>query len=140
MILGNLDQDIREFLKPGIALSIPFFAFSLGAGLSLKSIVVAGFSGLLLGVLTLVVTGLGGYFVYKLLVPKKDRISAAVGAAVASTAGNAVGTPAAIAMIDPTWQFAVSSATVQISASVVITAILCPFLVDFLYKLETKNK
>lgn len=139
MILGNLDKDVREFLKPGISLSIPFFAFSLGAGLNLKSILEAGLSGILLGLLTVIVTGFGGYLLYKFLIPKKDRVSSAVGAAIATTAGNAVGTPAAIAMVDPTWQFAVSSATVQISASIVITAILCPLLVDFLFKLE-KNK
>lgn len=140
MILGNLDSDIREFLKPGIALSIPFFAFSLGAGLNLKSVIDAGFSGIFLGVITVVITGLGGYFIYKLLIPKKNRVGASVGAAVGTTAGNAVGTPAAIAAVDPTWAFAVATATVQISASIVITAILCPLLVDFLSKFEKRNR
>lgn len=138
MILGNLDSNVRDFLKPGIALSIPFFAFSLGAGLSLRSIVDAGFSGIFLGVITVTVTGVGGYLVYKFFIPKKDKLNSGVGAAIGTTAGNAVGTPAAIAMVDPTWDFAVSVATVQISASIVITAILCPFLVDFLSKLDKR--
>ena len=139
MILGNLDPEIREFLKPGIALSIPFFAFPLGAGLSLNSIAEAGFSGVVLGVMTVLITGLGGYFVYKLVIPKSERESAAIGASLGTTAGNAVGTPAAIAQIDPTWAAVASVATVQVGASIVITAILCPLLVDLLYRLEKKH-
>lgn len=37
-ILGNLDHDIRDFCAPGAILLIPFFAFPLGAGLTLTSI------------------------------------------------------------------------------------------------------
>ncbi|MDR3264442.1 MAG: 2-keto-3-deoxygluconate permease, partial [Synergistaceae bacterium] len=68
MLLGNLDDDIRVFLKPGVMLSIPFFAFPLGAGLSLNQLVDAGIPGVILGLFTLVITGGGSYFVYKLLV------------------------------------------------------------------------
>ncbi len=140
MLLGNLDSEVRDFLKPGIALSIPFFAFALGAGLNLKSVLDAGFSGVLLGVLTVVVTGLGGYLVYKLFVPAKYKESNAIGAAIGTTAGNAVGTPAAIGMIDPTWAPMVEVAIIQVSAAIVITAVLCPFMADFLYKLEKKKQ
>lgn len=132
MILGNLDEDIREFLAPGVMLSIPFFSFALGAGLNLKDIAKAGGPGIALGLLTLFVTGLGGFLAYKFLIPSKDKRSDAVGAAIGTTAGNAAGTPAAIAAIDPTWAPYAAAATVQIGASIVITAILCPLLVDFL--------
>jgi hypothetical protein len=33
--VGNLDDDIRGFLRPGERLVIPFFAFALGANLNL---------------------------------------------------------------------------------------------------------
>jgi 2-keto-3-deoxygluconate permease len=139
MLLGNLDDDIRDFLKPGVMLSIPFFAFPLGAGLSLNQLVDAGIPGVILGLFTLVITGGGSYFVYKLLVPKALRRGGAVGAAVGTTAGNAAATPAAFAAVDPSFAAYASVATAQVGASIVITAILCPLLVDFLSRRERKK-
>jgi 2-keto-3-deoxygluconate permease len=139
MLIGNLDDEIRQFLKPGVMLSIPFFAFPLGAGLSLKQLIAAGPPGVLLGFLTLFVTGLGGYFVFKLLVPKKFRKNAAVGAAVGTSAGNSAATPAAFAAADPSFAPYAPVATAQVGASIVITAIFTPLLVDLLTRLETKR-
>jgi 2-keto-3-deoxygluconate permease len=139
MLLGNLDDDIRQFLKPGVMLSIPLFAFPLGAGLSFKQLIAAGPPGVLLGLLTLLITGVGSYFVYKFLVPKKYRKNAAVGAAVGTTAGNAAATPAAFAAADPAFASYAPVATAQVGASVVITAILVPLMVDFISKLEAKR-
>ena len=95
MVLGNLDPDIRSFLKPGESLPIPFFAFALGAGMNFATffnpkVVVAGVT---LGLMTVVLTGLTGIIVFKLF-REKSQIAPV---AEASTAGNAVGTPAAIA-------------------------------------------
>jgi 2-keto-3-deoxygluconate permease len=126
MLLGNLDDDIRAFLKPGVMLSIPFFAFPLGAGLSLNQLVEAGIPGIILGLLTLVITGGGSYFVYKFLVPKSLR------------KGNAAATPAAFAAVDPSFAAYAPIATAQVGASIVIAAILCPLLVDFLARRERK--
>jgi 2-keto-3-deoxygluconate permease len=139
MLLGNLDDDVRQFLKPGVMISIPFFAFPLGAGLSLKQLIAAGPPGILLGLLTVVVTGLGSYFVFKLLVPKKFRKNAAVGAGVGTSAGNSAATPAAFAAADPSFASYAPVATAQVGASIVISAIVTPLLVDFLSKLENKN-
>ncbi|GHS92922.1 2-keto-3-deoxygluconate permease [Synergistales bacterium] len=139
MLLGNLDDDIRKFLAPGVMISIPFFAFPLGAGLNLNQIVNAGLPGVILGLFTLVFTGVGSYFVYKWLVPKSVRRGAAVGAAVGTTAGNAAATPAAFAAVDPSFASYAGVATIQVSASIVITAILCPILVDFLSRWERKK-
>lgn len=61
-ILGNLDHKIKEFLAPGLAILIPFFAFGLGAGIKLTNVVSAGFSGVLLGVLVVVVSGIPMFF------------------------------------------------------------------------------
>jgi 2-keto-3-deoxygluconate permease len=139
MLIGNLDDEARQFLKPGVMLSIPFFAFPLGAGLSFKQLIAAGPPGLLLGFLTLFVTGVGSYFVYKIFVPKKYRKNAAVGAAVGTSAGNAAATPAAFASVDPSFASYAPVATAQVGASIVITAIFTPLLVDFLTRLERKK-
>jgi 2-keto-3-deoxygluconate permease len=140
MILGNLDDDLRKFFKPGIMISIPLFAFPLGAGLTFTQLISAGIPGIILGLLTIIVTGLGCYFVFKLLLPKKNRRCAAVGAAVGTTAGNAAATPAAFAAVDPSFAPYAPIATAQVGASVVITALLTPLLVDFLYKWELKKE
>ena len=146
MLLGNLDPDIRSFLKPGESLPIPFFAFALGAGMNFASffnpkVVVAGVT---LGLMTVVLTGLTGILVFKLF-REKSQIAPV---AEASTAGNAVGTPAAIAaaasvaagagMMSPAeaqaYKNLVEIATLQVSLSTLTTAILCPFAVIMMDK------
>ena len=139
MILGNLDDKIRDFLKPGTMIAIFMFAFPLGAGMSLKTFVKAGFPGVLLGLLTIVITGIPTYFLYKLAIPKNKRHSCVAGMCVATTAGNAVATPAAIAAIDPRWLPYVETATAQVACSVMVTAILVPFVADWIYKHEQKK-
>lgn len=131
-ILGNLDPDIRRFCEPGASLLIPFFAFPLGAGLKLTSVVKAGPAGVLLGVASTVITGLAGYFVYKLMRMKRPEVGAAIG----TTAGNAASTPAVVAAAGIVSASVSGLATVQISAAIITTAILCPILVTLLHKHE----
>ena len=146
MLLGNLDPDIRTFLKPGETLPIPFFAFALGAGMNFATffnpkVVVAGVT---LGLMTVTLTALTGILVFKLF-REKSQIAPV---AEASTAGNAVGTPAAIAaaasvaagagMMSPAeaqaYKNLVEIATLQVSLSTLTTAILCPFAVILMDK------
>ena len=146
MLLGNLDPDIRTFLKPGETLPIPFFAFALGAGMNFATffnpkVVVAGVT---LGLMTVTLTALTGILVFKLF-REKSQIAPV---AEASTAGNAVGTPAAIAaaasvaagagMMSPAeaqaYKNLVEIATLQVSLSTLTTAILCPFAVIMMDK------
>jgi 2-keto-3-deoxygluconate permease len=131
-ILGNLDEDLRKFLANGTTVAIPFFAFPLGAGLNLAQLASAGLPGVLLGIICTVLSGLGGYFVMKLI--KSEHPAA--GAAIGTTAGNAVGTPAALAAADPSLAGIEAAATVQVAAAIIVTAILCPVLVSWLNRLE----
>lgn len=135
MVLGNLDEDLREFFHSGSNVLIPFFAFALGMGIDFSSIIEGGLSGVVLGLLTVFVTGTAGYFIFKAM-----KWNPIVGAAEGSTAGNAVATPAAIAAASPAFAANVELATVQVAAAVVTTAILLPFYVGFLVKrLEKKG-
>ncbi len=134
-ILGNLDEDIRKFCEPGATMMIPFFAFPLGAGLTFTSLLVAGVPGILLGVVCTALTGLAGYGVYKIAKVKRPQVGAAIG----TTAGNAAATPAAVAAVDATLLPLVEAATAQISAAIIVTAILCPLLVTALDRYERKK-
>lgn len=151
MILGNLDPDIRDFLKPGEKLPVPFFAFSLGAGMNLATFFnpTALMAGLFLGISTTVLTFITGAIIFKLL---KER-SLIAPAAEATTAGNAVGTPAAIgaaaavaassgmmtASEAQMYQDIIPIATSQISISTLTTAILGPVLVILVDRWQRKR-
>ena len=140
-LLGNLDEDIRKFCEPGAVMMIPFFSFPLGAGLNLKNLIVAGFPGILLGLVCCAVTGFAGYGVYKALQPVKALgiEHPEVGAAIGTTAGNAAATPAAVAAADAALLSISEAATAQVTCAVIVTAILCPLLVTWLHNMEAKK-
>ena len=57
MILGNLDKKMTEFLAPGVTMLIPFVGICLGAGINISAIVTGGASGILLGLITICISG-----------------------------------------------------------------------------------
>jgi len=120
-------------------ISIFMFSFPLGTGMSLQTLISAGIPGVILGFMTIIVTGIPTYFLYRFAVPKAKRRGCVAGMAVGTTAGNAVATPAAIALIDPAWEAFAEVATAQVAASVIITAVFIPLIVDRLYKWEEKK-
>src|ERR1700752_287430 len=120
-ILGNLDKDLREFFGSREALIVPFMAFTLGQNINLNNVVTGGLPGIGLGVLTFVVTGVLCVFVDKLL-----GGTGIAGAAASSTAGNFAAVPQAIAAADPSYAAIAPVATVQVAASVIVTAVLTP--------------
>ena len=126
-ILGNLDEEMRTFLKHGTVVLIPFFAFPLGAGLNFGNVIEAGPQGVLLGAMTVLIIGTVGFASTRIFGSFK-----AAGAAIGTTAGNAALTPLALAAVDPSLEIFQASATVQIATSIIITAIFCPIYVDFL--------
>lgn len=134
MILGNIDTDMRKFLGSSKLLLIPFFSFPLGAGMNLTTILKAGGPGILLGVIA-AFTGIGAYILLKLF--KEEPI---IGLATGSTAGNAVATPAAVAAADPSLAAIAAVATAQVAAACVVSAIVCPFIVSYTFKLLRNNK
>ncbi|MDZ7543819.1 2-keto-3-deoxygluconate permease, partial [Clostridium perfringens] len=97
-------------------------------------IVEAGGPGILLGVIA-ALTGIGAYVLLKLF--KEEPI---IGLATGSTAGNAVATPAAVAAADPSMAVVATMATAQVAAACVVSAILCPLIVTYAFKILQKNK
>jgi len=134
-ILGNLDEDIKDFFGSHEPIIVPFMAFTLGQTINLKAVVTAGAPGVVLGVTVLIVTG----FVCIIA----DRLfggSGVAGAAASSTAGNSAAVPQAVALADPSFAPVAGAATVQVAASVIVTAILTPLLTSWQYKRVMKKR
>lgn len=130
IILGNIDKDIRDFLKPGIALTIPFLAFCLGTGINLTNIVSGGTVGIALGLLTVILS-----FIFVVSADKFIlRRPGYAGAALCTAAGNAVATPKILAEVSPNLADQVPAATTAVAAAVIVTVILAPILTSYVAK------
>ena len=134
-LFGNLDEDLRDFFGSHEAIIVPFMGFTLGQTINLSAVVTAGVPGVLLGVFVLVVTGAVCILADLLL-----GGSGIAGAAASSTAGNSAAVPKAVAMADPSYAAVAPIATVQVAASVIVTAILTPILTSFVYKRVQKRR
>ena len=127
MLLGNLDKGLRNLFAPMGSAIIPLIGFALGTGINLTNVIKGGFPGILLGLITVFV---GGGFI--LLCDKFIKRRPGYAAwAVATTAGNAVAVPAAVALIDTAWEPYVATVTVQVAASVVVSCILAPIITSW---------
>lgn len=134
-VLGNSSTIAREFLAPGEMLIIPFAAFALGAGIDFSVLATSGAIGVALGLATVILSGgaaVGCLYLWHVIRrhPKPTR-NVIAGFAEASTAGNAVATPAAVASVDPSLLGVQDAATAQVAAAVVATAFTAPFLVAY---------
>lgn len=132
MLVGNLDSKWREVLRPVPNIVIPFFAFALGTGINLRAVVTGGLTGLVVGVAVTFITGTFLYLGYRILL-RRGRQSG-VGIAAATTAGNAIATPGIVAAADPRFAPYVGTATAQVAASVLVTAILAPLVASFVLR------
>ena len=135
MILGNLDSDFRDLLSKGLNMILPVNGFVFGANMSLVDIAKAGVPGILLGLITVFSTGVLTYIIYSAIRRKPDPMGMAIG----TVGGNAVATPASVAMADPSLEPYVESATAQTAAAVVITAILTPILTGWVSRRASKK-
>ena len=103
--------------------------------MSLITIAKAGVPGIILGLITVLSTGVLTYFIYSAIRRKPDPMGMAIG----TVGGNAVATPASVAAVDTSLEPYAASATAQIAASVVITAILTPVLTGFVARRSQKK-
>lgn len=132
MVIGNLDPKWTNLMKPTGAIVIPFFAFALGTGINLHAIVTGGATGIILGVLSSVLTGFLVFFGYKAIL-RRGNLSG-IGFAAGTTAGNAIITPEIVAQADPSFAPYVQTATAQIAAAVLVSAIIAPLLAAWVLK------
>lgn len=132
VLVGNLDAEWREVLRPVPNIVIPFFAFALGTGIDLQNVVTGGLTGVLVGLVVAPVTGGLVYLGYRYLLRRGKQ--AAIGFAAGTTAGNAIATPAVVAAADPRFEEFVGTATAQVAASVLVTALLAPLIAAFFLK------
>lgn len=123
MIIGNIDTDMRKFLSPAIPILVPFFAFALGCGLNFNSLVTGGVLGIFMGVAVVVFSG-----IILIIADKLTGGNGVAGLSAASTAGNSVAIPAALAAIDPVYAPMVPTATALLATCVIVTAILVPIV------------
>ena len=127
MLLGNLDKGLRNLFAPMGSAIIPLIGFALGTGINLTNVIKGGFPGILLGLITVFVGG-GFILLCDKFITRRPGYAAW---AVATTAGNAVAVPAAVALIDTAWEPYVATVTVQVAASVVVSCILAPIITSW---------
>ena len=127
MLLGNLDKGLRNLFAPMGSAIIPLIGFALGTGINLTNVLKGGFPGILLGLITVFVGG-GFILLCDKFITRRPGYAAW---AVATTAGNAVAVPTAVALIDTAWEPYVATVTVQVAASVVVSCILAPIITSW---------
>ena len=129
IILGNLDPRMRQCLSAGGEVTIMVLGFALGANMSLQQVAQGGVPGIVLGLITVVIGG-----VFNILFDKLTGGSGIAGASISSVGGNAVATPMALAAVDKSLEGVAAIAQPQVAAAVVVTAILCPMLTNWISK------
>ncbi|NDL62653.1 2-keto-3-deoxygluconate transporter [Acerihabitans arboris] len=118
-ILGNLDDDLREFFGRAMPTLIPFFAFSLGSAIDLPVIRDTGMLGILLGVGVIIATGIPLILADKFIVG---------GDGTAGIAASSSATPFLIAEMNPVFKSQVAAATALVATAVIVTSLLVPIL------------
>ncbi|MGL5260675.1 MAG: 2-keto-3-deoxygluconate permease [Lachnospiraceae bacterium] len=136
-IWGNLDAEFRKTCRTAQPIITFFMTISIGSKTDISTLVRAGLSGILLGLIS-AATAVIFFLVFNILLPKKERN--AMGAAVGTTALNSAQTPAAVAAADPSMAGYVDMATAQCATASVITLFLCPFITAAFDRYMRKNK
>lgn len=132
VLVGNIDHQWREILKPVPSIVIPFFAFALGTDIDLADVAQGGLTGILLGVAITIVTGGFVYLGYRFLLRRGKE--SGIGFAAGTASGNSVATPAIVAAADPSFAAYVGTATSQVAASVLVTALLAPVVTTWVLR------
>lgn len=130
VILAAIEPEIQKESKSAIKFIIPLVGLILGSKINLISVVEAGFGGILLFLIVMIVTGPIAFLTDRLLLRRPGY----AGMSTVSVAGNTVAVPAMISAVAPEFAPYVEIATIQLSSAVIISAFLCPVMVHFVAK------
>lgn len=136
-VWGNLDSDFKYLCSKAQPIVTFFMTIAIGSSTNIATILTAGASGIVLGLIS-AATGIVFFFIFNALLRKKYRN--AMGAAIGTTALNSAMTPAAVAAADPSMLPFVDMATAQCATASIITLFLCPFIVAFFDNYMKKHK
>ncbi|WP_439259064.1 2-keto-3-deoxygluconate permease [Lonepinella sp. BR2930] len=136
-IWGNLDSTFRQLCQKATPIVTFIMTIAIGSSTNIDTILLAGASGIVLGLIS-TATAVILFYIFNILLPKKERN--AMGAAVGTTALNSAMTPAAVADADPTFSPYVPLATAQCATASIITLFLVPFIVAFFDRQMRKKK
>lgn len=130
-VLGNIDGEFASFFTPLIARLLPFLGWNLGVGMNLKDAVAAGFSGILMAIIFMIL--MFPLIPFDKYVTKQN--GGVDGAAIWNVAGMSVANPAMVGAALPTlFGDQITSATAIVMMVCIITSIISPIVAQKLSK------
>lgn len=131
IILGNVFPSFKKMMAPALSAVIVLVFFAMGSTMTFGQLINGGLPGILLGVICSVI-----FAIPVIAVDKLTGGTGVAGAAISSCAGANVATPAAMASVNgATYGGAVlATATAQVAACAIVTAILTPLVTSWCYK------
>lgn len=130
MIVGNLDNKVAAILAPGTPIMLIFMGFCFGSAVNLFTAAKAGLTGILIGIIYLVVTIPIVLFVDKNVLGRPGYASVAY----SSVAGISVSVPAIISSILPEYKPYMEIATAQTALAMIVTCIAAPIITKWIVK------
>ena len=128
MVLGNLDEDIRNVFAGGNAIILPFLGFEFGSTINLIDAFKMIPQGLLLSLIYFIVVITPSYIFECAVLHRPGYASVASG----SLAGVALVIPSMAAASNAAFQPYVDSTVAVLAFVLAVTNILCPFMVKFI--------
>ncbi len=128
IVIGNVSPGLKKQFSVALPAIITLVFFAMGSTMTFGQLVQGGLPGILLGVICSVVFAIPTVLV--------DRATGGTGTAISSCAGANVATPAAMASVnEAAYGGAVlATATAQVAACAIVTAILTPLVTAWVYK------
>ena len=131
IILGNLFPSFKKMMAPALSAIIVLVFFAMGSTMTFGQLINGGLPGILLGVICSVI-----FAIPVIAVDKLTAGTGVAGAAISSCAGANVATPAAMASVNGAMYggAVLATATAQVAACAIVTAILTPLVTSWCYK------